>query len=85
MAAELGTFRDAVARRFRDEVVRQMLPAGGQPGTVQVPLVVPDQRPALDQVAGLITTIRPGERANSALAQSETEEERQNQRPGMRM
>ncbi len=77
VAAELGTFQQAVVQRFGEEGVRQMLRAGGQPGAVQVPSVVPDQRPALDQVAGLVTTLWQGERVNAGLTQRETESERQ--------
>ncbi len=85
VAAELGTFREAVTRRFGEEGVRQMLRAGGQPGAVQVPSVAPDQRPALDQVAGLVATLRQGEWANAALVQRETESERQGARRGLRL
>lgn len=85
VAGELGTFRDAVAQRFGDEGVQQMLRAAGQPGVVQVPSVAPEQQPALDQVAGLAATLRQGERANAALTQRKVESERQGQRRGLRL
>ncbi len=85
VAAELGTFRDAVTRRFGEEGVRQMLRAGGQPGAVQVPSVTPEQRPAVDQVADVVVTLRTGERAYAGLVQREREQQEQSQRRGMRM
>ena len=85
IAAELGTFREAVTRRVGDEGVRQMLRAGGQPGAVQVPSVVSGQRPALDQAADAVVTLRTGERAYAGLAQREREQQEQSQRRGMRM
>ncbi len=85
IAAELGTFREAVALRFGEEGVRQMLRAGGQPGAVQVPSVVSGQRPALDQAADAVVTLRTGERAYAGLAQREREQQEQSQRRGMRM
>ena len=78
-------FRDAVAQRFGEEDVRQMLRAGEQSGAVQVTSVAPGQQPALDQVAGLVTTLRQGERASAALGQRETESERQGARRGLRL
>ena len=83
VAAELSMFRDAVTRRFGEEGVRQVLRAGGQPGVVHVSSVTPEQRPALDQVAGLVTTLRQGEQADAALTQREIES--QAQRRGVKM
>ncbi len=73
VAAELGAFQETVTQRFGDEGVRQMLRAGRQPGAVQVPSVKSEQRPTLDQVAGLVTMLKQGERASAALAQREVE------------
>lgn len=74
-----------MAQRFGEEGVRQMLRAGGKLGMVQVPSVVPDQQLALDQVAGLVTTLRQGERASAALVQREAESEQQGVRRGLRL
>ena len=85
VAAELGRFGAAVERRFGAEGVRQMLRAGGQSGAVTSASVAPEQRAALDQVAGLTATMKAGERAGAAVAQREAEREQQGQRRGMRM
>jgi Ti-type conjugative transfer relaxase TraA len=83
--AELGTFWQAVAQRFGDEGVRQMLRAGGQPGVVHVSSIAPEQRPELDQAARLIITLREGERANAAFTQRDAESERQGVRRNLRL
>ncbi len=61
VVAEIGAFRTAVMQRFGDEGVGQMLRTGGRPGEVNMLSVAPDQQPALDQVAELVTTLRRGE------------------------
>jgi Ti-type conjugative transfer relaxase TraA len=83
LAVELGAFNAAVAQRFGDEGVRQMLRAGGQPGAVSLPSVAPQQQPAVDHAAELTATIRQGERAGASLARREVEN--QGQRRGLRM
>jgi len=85
VAVELGAFRAAMAQRFGDEGVREMLRAEGCAGAVTSPSVGPEQRPVLDQVAHLTVTLRSAERAGVAAAQREAESERQGQRRGLRM
>lgn len=85
VAAELGSFRQAVAQRFGEEGVRAMLRAGGRPGAVTAPSVKPEQRPELDRVAELTAALKLGERAGASLAQREAEGQRQGQRRAMRM
>ncbi len=85
IAAELGAFQEAVKQRFGDEGVRQMLRAGRQSGTDQVPSITPEQRPAVDQVTDVVVTLRTGERAYAGLAQRERDQQEQSQRRGMRM
>jgi len=85
VAAELGAFKVAVAQRFGDEGVRQMLRAGGRPGAVTSASIRPEQQPALDQVAELTATVKQSERASASLAQREAEREHQGQRRGLRI
>ena len=85
VAGELRAFGAAVEQRFGEEGVRAMLRTGGRPGAVTTASVAPGQRPELDQVAELTTTMRAGERASTSLAQREAESERQAHRRGMRM
>jgi len=85
VAGELRAFGAAVEQRFGADGVRAMLRAGGQPGAVAAASVVPEQRQALDRVAGLTAALKSGERANVAAAQRQAESERQGQRRGMRM
>ena len=85
VVGELRAFGTAVEQRFGEEGVRVMLRVRGQPGTVTALSVGPEQRAALDQVAGLTAAIRAGERAGSSLGQREAERERQVQRRGLRM
>ncbi len=85
VAAELGAFGQAVAQRFGEGGVRQMLRAEGRAGAVTSASVAPEQRPALDRVAQLTATLKQGERAGAALAQREAEREHQGQRRGLRM
>jgi len=85
VAAELDAFRGAVAQRFGDKGVRAMLRARGQSGVVSSASITPQQQPALDRVTWLTATLRQGERAGTALAQRQTESERQGQRRGMRI
>jgi len=85
VAGELRAFGAAVEQRFGEEGVRAMLRAGGRPGAVTAASVVPEQRPALDRVAGLTIALKAGERAGASLAQHEAESERQGQRRGLRM
>jgi len=84
VAAELGTFRVAATHWFEDEGVRQMLRTGGRSGSVHMPLVVPEQQPAVDRVAELTATLRQGERAGDSLARRQAESERRGQRRGSR-
>ncbi len=85
VANELGSFGTAIAQRFGDEGVRQMLRAAGRAGAVTAASVAPEQQPALDGVAELTTVMKQGERANANLAQHRAESERQGQRRGLRM
>ena len=85
VAGELQAFRAAVAQRFGEERVRDMLRAEGRAGMVASPSVRPDQQAALDRVAGLTATLRAGERASESLARRQAERERQGQRRGLRM
>jgi len=85
VAAELGAFGQAVAQRFGEEGVRQMLRAEGRAGAVTSASVASEQRPVLDQVAQITAALRSGERAGAAAAQREAESERQAQRRGQRM
>jgi len=85
VAGELRVFGTAVEQRFGEEGVRAMLRAGGRPGAVTVPSVRPDQRPELDRVAELTTTLKAGERTAASVAQRQAESERQGQRRGLRM
>lgn len=85
VAAELERFGAAVEQRFGAEGVRAMLRAEGRAGVVTLASVAPEQRPALDQMAQLTTTLKQGERAGAGLAQREAERERQGQRRGLRM
>jgi len=87
VADELVRFGTAVERRFGAEGVRAMLRAEGRPGTGTgtSASIAPEQRPALDQVAGLTVALKSGERAGASLAQREAEREYQGQRRGMRM
>ncbi len=85
VASELGAFRAAVAHRFGDEGVREMLRAAGQPGMVNAPSVALQQRKELDQVAELTATLKQSERAAASVAQRQAETERQGQRRGLRM
>jgi len=85
VAAELGTFGQAVAQRFGEEGVRQMLRAEGWAGAVTSASVTPEQQPVLDQVAQLTVALRSGDRAGAAVVQRETESERQAHRRGLRM
>lgn len=85
VAGELQAFRVAVEQRFGEEGVRAMLRVEGRPGAVAAASVMPEQRPALDKVAGLTTALKTGERAGAAAAQREAESERQGQRRGVRM
>ena len=85
VAGELRAFGAAVEQRFGEEGVRAMLRAGRRPGAVTAASVAPEQRPALDQVAGLTAALKAGERASAAAAQREAEGERQGQRRGLRM
>ena len=62
-----------------------MLRAGGRQGAVTAASVAPEQRPALDRVAGLTVALKTGERAGAAAVQREAESERQAQRRGLRM
>ena len=85
VAGELRVFGAAVEQRFGEEGVRAMLRAGERPGAVTAASVAPEQRPELDQVAGLTVALKAGERAGAAAAQREAESERQGQRRGLRM
>ena len=85
VAGELRVFGAAVEQRFGEEGVRAMLRAGERPGAVRAASVAPEQRPELDQVAGLTVALKAGERAGAAAAQREAESERQGQRRGLRM
>ena len=85
VAGELRAFSAAVEQRFGEEGVRAMLRAGDRPRVVHAPSVAPEQRAALDQVAGLTAALKAGERAGAAAAQREAESERQAQRRGLRM
>jgi len=85
VAAELERFGAVVERRFGAEGVRQMLRAEGRAGVVTSASVAPEQRPALDQVAQLTTTLKQGERAGAGLAQRKAERERQGQHRGLKM
>lgn len=76
VAGELRGFGAAVKQRFGEEGVRAMLRAGGCPGAVTALSVAPDQRTALDQVAGLTAALKAGERAGAAATQREAESER---------
>lgn len=85
ISAELGAFAAAVAKRFGDEGVRQMLRAQGRPEAINAPSIASERQRELDQVAGLTATLRQGERANATLAQRQSESERLSQRRGPRM
>jgi hypothetical protein len=85
VAVELRAFGAAVAQRFGEEGVRDMLRAGGRPGAVVAASVAPEQRQALDRVAELTITMRAGERASTAAARRQAESEDQGQRRGLRM
>jgi len=85
VVAELERFGAAVEQRFGAEGVRAMLRAQGRAGAVTSASVAPEQRPALDRVAQLTTTLKQGERAGVGLAQREAECEHQGQRRGLRM
>ena len=85
LADELRTFGAAVEQRFGAEGVRAMLRAEGRPGGVAAASVLPEQRPALDRVAELVTAVKESERANAALDQRQAESEQQGQRRGLRM
>ena len=85
VAGELQAFGGAVEQRFGEEGVRAMLRTGGRPGAVTAASVALGQRPELDRVAELTTTMRAGERASTSLAQREAESERQAHRRGIRM
>ncbi len=85
VAGELRAFGAAVEQRFGEEGVRAMLRAGGRPGAVMAASVGPEQRQALDRVAGLTAALKAGERARASLAQQEAEGERQGQRRGQRI
>jgi Ti-type conjugative transfer relaxase TraA len=85
VAGELRAFGAAVAQRFGEEGVRDMLRAGARPGAVVAASVAPEQRVVLDRVAELIVTVRVGERASAAAARRQAETEHQGQRRGLRM
>ena len=85
VAGELRAFSASVGQRFGEESVRAMLRAGGRPGTVTMPSVTAEQRPELDRVAELTTTLKAGDRAGSSLARRQSESEREGQRRGLRM
>jgi len=85
VAGELERFASAVEQRFGAEGMRAVLRAEGRAGAVTSASVAPEQRPALDRVAGLTATLKQGERAGASLAQREAEREHQGQRRGMRM
>ncbi len=85
VAAELGAFRAAVAQRFGDEGVRQMLRTGGRSGGVNTSSVAPEQLAKVDRVSELTVTLKQGERAGISLTQHQAESERQVQRRGIRM
>ena len=85
VAGELRAFGVAVERRFGEDGVRVMLRAGGRPGAVTSPSVAAEQRPALDRVAEVTTTMKAGERAGASLALREAESQRQGPRRGLRM
>ena len=85
VAGELRAFSAVVEQRFGEESVRAMLRAGGRPGVVAVPSVSPEQRPALDRVAGLTAALKAGERAGAIMARREAESEQQAQRRVMRL
>ena len=80
VAGELRAFGAAVERRFGEEGVRAMLRAGGRPGVVAAAFVAPEQRPALNLVAGMTAALKTGERPGAAAGQREAESERQGQR-----
>jgi len=81
----VAAFRAAVAQRFGDEGVREMLRAGGRPGMVTVASVAPEQQPAVDRVSEMIATLKQVERAAASLTQRRAEIERQGQHRGLRM
>ena len=85
VAGELLAFGAVVEQRFGGEGVRAMLRAGNRPGMVYAPSVAPEQRAALDRVAGQTAALKAGERAGAAAAQRKAEGERQGQRRGLRM
>ena len=85
VAGEVRAFGVAVEQRFGEESVRAMLRAGGRPGTIAAPSIKPEQRPELDRVAELTTTLKAGERAAISLARRQSESEREGQRRGLRM
>jgi Ti-type conjugative transfer relaxase TraA len=85
VAVELRAFGAAVAQRFGEEGVRDMLRVGARPGAVVAASVAPRQRQALDRVAELTVTVRAGERASAAVARRQAESEHQGQRRGLRM
>ena len=85
VTGELRAFGAAVEQRFGEESVRAMLRAGGRPGTIAAPSIKPEQRPELDRVAELTTTLKAGERAATSLARRQSESEREGQRRGLRM
>lgn len=60
VAGEVRAFGAAVEQRFGEEGVRAMLRAGGRPGAVVTASVAPEQRPALDRVAGLTAALKAG-------------------------
>ena len=75
----------SASEQFGEEGVRAMLRAGGRLGAVAAASVVPEQRPALDRVAGLTAALKAGKQAGAAAAQREAEGERQGQSRGLRM
>ena len=85
VAGELRAFGAAVSQRFGEEGVRAMLRAGGRPGAVMSASIAPQQRPALDRVAGRTGAVKAGDRAGASLSRRQTESERQRQRRGMQM
>ena len=85
VAGELQVFGAAVKQRLGEDGVRAMLRAEGRPSVVTAVSVAPEQRSALDRVAGLTATLKAGERAGAAAAQREAQSERQGQRRGLRL
>jgi hypothetical protein len=81
-ASELRRRRRAAVWTGR---VREMLRAGGRPGAVTAPSLRPEQRPELNRVADLTTTLKAGERAGASLARRQSESEREGQRRILRM